>query len=125
MGESTLMSARPPAGLTSRSAVTRETTTATTTPTSATPATCAAPGLITRSPDSLRRRDAAGSNQRFRAIFQNMIDEYSKCNVNWEQPTAPLTDVVDVSGFERDGYNGADPQQPAPVKQAVASDAPY
>jgi len=72
-----------------------------------------------------QKRDAAGSNQRFRAIFQNMIDQYSKCNVNWEQPTAPLTDVVDVSGFERDGYNGADPQQPAPVKQAVASDAPY
>jgi len=72
-----------------------------------------------------QKRDAAGSNQRFRAIFQNMIDEYSRCNVNWEQPTAPLTDVVDVSGFERDGYNGADPQQPAPVKQAVASDAPY
>merc|ERR1711909_84116 len=72
-----------------------------------------------------QKRDAAGSNQRFRAIFQKMIDEYSKCNVNWEQPTAPLTDVVDVSGFERDGYNGADPQQPAPVKQAVASDAPY
>merc|ERR1712137_862291 len=64
-------------------------------------------------------------DQRFRAIFQNMIDQYSKCNVNWEQPTAPLTDVVDVSGFERDGYNGADPQQPAPVKQAVASGAPY
>merc|ERR1712147_591957 len=45
--------------------------------------------------------------------------------VNWEQPTAPLTDVVDVSGFERDGYNGAEPQQPTPVKQVqeVASDA--
>jgi len=73
------------------------------------------------------KRDAAGSNQRFRAIFQNMIDAYNTCTVNWEQPTAPLTDVVDVSGFERDGYNGAEPQQPTPVKQVqeVASDAPY
>merc|ERR1712232_758649 len=32
------------------------------------------------------KRDAAG---RFARIFQNMIDGYSKCSVNWEQPTAP------------------------------------
>merc|ERR1711862_332900 len=66
------------------------------------------------------KRDAAGSNQRFRAIFQNMIDAYNTCTV-WEQPTAPLIDVVDVSGFERDGYNGAEPQQPTPVNRSRRS----
>jgi len=72
-----------------------------------------------------QKRDAAGSNQRFRAIFQNMIDQYSTCNVNWEQPTAPLTDVVDVSGFERDGYSGAEVQEPKAVEQVEASEVPY
>merc|ERR1712172_263052 len=68
-----------------------------------------------------QKRDAAGSNQRFRAIFQNMIDQYSTCNVNWEQPTAPLTDVVDVSGFERDGYT-AEVQEPKAAEQVEASE---
>merc|ERR1712003_135098 len=72
-----------------------------------------------------QKRDAAGSNQRFRAIFQNMIDQYSTCNVNWEQPTAPLTDVVDVSGFERDGYSGAEVQEPKAAEQVEASEVPY
>jgi len=71
-----------------------------------------------------QKRDAAGSNQRFRAIFQNMIDQYSTCNVNWEQPTAPLTDVVDVSGFERDGYT-AEVQEPKAAEQVEASEVPY
>jgi len=72
-----------------------------------------------------QKRDAAGSNQRFRAIFQNMIDQYSTCNVNWEQPTAPLTDVVDVSGFERDGYTGVEVQEPKAAEQGEASEVPY
>jgi len=66
-----------------------------------------------------QKRDAAGSNQRFRAIFQNMINEYSKCNVNWEQPSAPLTDVVDVSGFERDGYSGVEAQEAKTAEQVA------
>jgi len=49
------------------------------------------------------KRDAAG---RFARIFQNMIDGYSKCSVNWEQPTAPL---VDISDFSRDSADSSYP----------------
>jgi len=66
--------------------------------------------------DLTQKRDSAG---RLSGIFQNMINEYSKCNVNWEQPTAPL---VDVSSFERanDGYNGEEE-----VKSAPQEEQPY
>jgi len=49
------------------------------------------------------KRDAAG---RFARIFQNMIDGYSKCSVNWEQPAAPL---VDISDFSRDSAGSSYP----------------
>ena len=59
-----------------------------------------------------QKMNAAGNNQRFRAIFQNMINEYSKCAVSWEQPSAPLTEV-DISQFER-----ATAPEPAPQQEA-------
>ena len=59
-----------------------------------------------------QKMNAAGNNQRFRAIFQNMINEYSKCAVAWEQPSAPLTEV-DISQFER-----ATAPEPAPQQEA-------
>merc|ERR1719361_2663646 len=49
------------------------------------------------------KRDAAG---KFARIFQNMIDGYSKCSVNWEQPAAPL---VDISDFSRDSAGSSYP----------------
>jgi len=66
--------------------------------------------------DLTQKRDSAG---RLSGIFQNMINEYSKCNVNWEQPTAPL---VDISSFERanDGYNAEEE-----VKSAPQEEQPY
>merc|ERR1712029_469474 len=64
------------------------------------------------------KKDSAG---RFGKIFEKMIGEYSKCYVNWEQPTAPL---VDISSFERanDGYS--EPQQEE-VKAAPQQEQPY
>merc|ERR1711982_59875 len=115
---------RPRAGLTSRSAATRAPAPATTTPTLATPATCAGPGLTTRSAGSLRRETRLAET-RGSGPSSSMIDQYSTCNVNWEQPTAPLTDVVDVSGFERDGYSGAEVQEPKAAEQVEASEVPY
>jgi len=47
------------------------------------------------------KRDAAG---KFARIFENMINGYSKCSVNWEQPAAPL---VDISDFSRDSSSYA------------------
>merc|ERR1712146_546709 len=54
--------------------------------------------------------------------LQNMINEYSKCNVNWEQPTAPL---VDISDFERanDNYSGAEEEVKAAPQ--VEQEQPY
>jgi len=49
------------------------------------------------------KRDAAG---KFARIFQNMIDGYTKCSVNWEQPAAPL---VDISDFSRDSAGSSYP----------------
>merc|ERR1712102_120471 len=69
--------------------------------------------------DLTQKAQAGG---RFGQIFQNMINEYSQCNVNWEQPTAPL---VDISDFERakDNYSGAEEE----VKTApqVEQEQPY
>ena len=62
-----------------------------------------------------QKMNAAGNNQRFRAIFQNMINEYSKCAVSWEQPSAPLTEV-DISQFER--ATAPEPAQAAPQQEA-------
>merc|ERR1712107_519372 len=64
------------------------------------------------------KKDSAGS---FGKIFEKMIGEYSKCYVNWEQPTAPL---LDISSFERanDGYS--EPQQEE-VKAAPQQEQPY
>merc|ERR1711915_117563 len=42
--------------------------------------------------DLSNKRDAAGNYGR---IFQAMIDEYSKCSVIWQQPTAPLVTDLD------------------------------
>merc|ERR1711862_645112 len=36
-------------------------------------------------------------------IFNNIINEYSKCSVQWEQGAAPL---VDISDFERANEGG-------------------
>jgi len=54
------------------------------------------------------KRDAAG---KFARIFQNMIDGYSKCSVNWEQPNAPLEiePEIDLSVFERDSAGSSYP----------------
>merc|ERR1712033_24696 len=69
--------------------------------------------------DLTQKAQAGG---RFGQVFQNMINEYSQCNVNWEQPTAPL---VDISDFERanDNYSGAEEE----VKTApqVEQEQPY
>merc|ERR1712131_79492 len=45
-------------------------------------------------------RDAAGN---YGKIFQAMIDEYSKCSVIWQQPTAPLVTDLDRDAPE-DSY---------------------
>merc|ERR1712058_173384 len=42
--------------------------------------------------DLSNKRDAAGN---YGKIFQAMIDEYSKCSVIWQQPTAPLVTDLD------------------------------
>merc|ERR1712029_853307 len=62
--------------------------------------------------DLTQKAQAGG---RFGQIFQNMINEYSQCNVNWEQPTAPL---VDISDFERanDNYSGAEERSRLPLR---------
>merc|ERR1712126_294387 len=66
-----------------------------------------------------KKKQAAGN---YGKIFQAMINEYSQCNVNWEQPAAPL---VDISDFERanDNYSGAEEE----VKTApqVEQEQPY
>merc|ERR1712038_778453 len=69
--------------------------------------------------DLTQKAQAGG---RFGQIFQNMINEYSKCNVNWEQPTAPL---VDISDFERanDNYSGAEEEVKAAPQ--VEQEQPY
>merc|ERR1719378_1889035 len=116
--ESMLMSARPHAGLTQLCPVTMEASQGTTTHTMDTPAMSVEPG--TRTIADLTQKAQAGG--RFGQIFQNMINEYSQCNVNWEQPTAPL---VDISDFERanDNYSGAEEE----VKTApqVEQEQPY
>merc|ERR1711915_609501 len=69
--------------------------------------------------DLTQKAQAGG---RFGQIFQNMINEYSKCIVNWEQPTAPL---VDISDFERanDNYSGAEEEVKAAPQ--VEQEQPY
>merc|ERR1712038_103906 len=69
--------------------------------------------------DLTQKAQAGG---RFGQIFQNMINEYSKCNVNWEQPIAPL---VDISDFERanDNYSGAEEEVKAAPQ--VEQEQPY
>jgi len=54
------------------------------------------------------KRDAAG---KFARIFQNMIDGYSKCSVNWEQPNAPfeIEPEIDLSDFSRDSAGSSYP----------------
>jgi len=50
--------------------------------------------------DLSNKRDAAGN---YGKIFQAMIDEYSKCSVIWQQPTAPLVTDLDRDAPE-DSY---------------------
>merc|ERR1712228_748573 len=83
-------------------------------------ATCWIDQVMTCHYGGLTQKAQAGG--RFGQIFQNMINEYSKCNVNWEQPTAPL---VDISDFERanDNYSGAEEEVKAAPQ--VEQEQPY
>merc|ERR1712126_678898 len=70
--------------------------------------------------ESLQQKaNAAG---KFGRIFNKIIDEYSKCSVQWEQASGPL---VDVSEFERANEGGY--TNPEEVKNApqVQEDIPY
>merc|ERR1712152_45906 len=70
--------------------------------------------------ESLQQKaNAAG---KFGRIFNKIIDEYSKCSVQWEQASGPL---VDVSEFERANEGGY--SNPEEVKNApqVQEDIPY
>ena len=58
---------------------------------------------------------------RFGKIFEKIIGEYNKCNVNWEQPTAPL---VDISSFER-ANDGSYSQEQEVTKAAPQQEQPY
>merc|ERR1712107_765977 len=102
--ESTLMLPRPPAGSTRQSLVTTELHQDFSSYFGYTSNVCQT-WYDNKISELNAKKDSAG---RFGKIFEKMIGEYTKCYVNWEQPTAPL---VDISSFERanDGYS--EPQQ--------------
>merc|ERR1712126_550865 len=80
--------------------------------------------------DLSNKRDAAGN---YGKIFQAMIDEYSKCSVIWQQPTAPLvTDLdrdapedsypetgIDISAEENERLVDPAPGYVEPLKEAT------
>merc|ERR1712106_560890 len=54
--------------------------------------------MNTKLNDLNRQKEGAG---KFGFVVQKLIDQFSKCNVRWEEPAAPL---VDLSGNQRDSY---------------------
>merc|ERR1711892_332662 len=54
--------------------------------------------MNTKLNDLNRQKEGAG---KFGFVVQKLIDQFSKCNVRWEDPAAPL---VDLSGNQRDSY---------------------
>merc|ERR1712029_1092764 len=55
-------------------------------------------------------------------IFNNIINEYSKCSVKWEQGAAPLVDISDFERANEGGYANEEEVKPAPQ---VQEDQPY
>merc|ERR1712232_1523398 len=55
--------------------------------------------------DLEKKRDGAG---KFGKIFQAMIDRYTKCQVEWQEPNAPIIDPApprSIPDVEVDSYN--------------------
>jgi len=66
-----------------------------------------------------QKANAAG---KFGKIFNNIINEYSKCSVQWEQGAAPL---VDISDFERANEGGYANEEEVKTAPQVQEDQPY
>merc|ERR1712029_860226 len=66
-----------------------------------------------------QKANAAG---KFGKIFNNIINEYSKCSVQWEQGAAPL---VDISDFERANEGGYTNEEEVKTAPQVQEDQPY
>merc|ERR1712156_1017256 len=70
--------------------------------------------------ESLQQKaNAAG---KFGRIFEAMINEYSKCSVQWEQPSGPLVDISEFERANEGGYTNPDEVKNAPQ---VQEDQPY
>merc|ERR1712211_23345 len=66
-----------------------------------------------------QKANAAG---KFGKIFNNIINEYSKCSVQWEQGAAPL---VDISDFERANEGAYTNEEEVKTAPQVQEDQPY
>merc|ERR1711983_111624 len=67
-------------------------------------------------------RQKANAAGKFGKIFNNIINEYSKCSVQWEQGAAPL---VDISDFERANEGGYANEEEVKTAPQVQEDQPY